>query len=211
MANFNQNFTLYICVQYNRVIVKVLSISSTNIIKNCVAKSKNFATKRQNIIGATPTLPVPTPQKGKGFISTYITPLLKKVKSGSTSISAISEGCSEIGRNVKKAKAQAKENNTSSVTATLKGLKNSGGAIKTTLGEIAGVNDVILAKEQGGTSKAVIEGGKSAVRVLLSSALTVACLPIPVPGAMIGGWVAGEKIAEKIVGKPISKQIGKLK
>ena len=191
--------------------MKVLNISSSKIIKTCITQEKKLTTSNPKMIGAIPTLPVPTPQKGHSFISTHITPLLKKIKAGSTSISAISDGCSQVGKNVKQAKIAAKENNTSQVTATLKGLKNSTGAIKTTLGEIAGVNDVILAKEQGGTSKALIEGGKSAIRVLLSSALTVACLPIPVPGAMIGGWIAGEKIAEKIVGKPISKQIGKLK
>ena len=191
--------------------MKVLNISSSKIIKTCITQEKKLTTSNPKMIGAIPTLPVPTPQKGRSFISTHIKPLLKKIKTGSTSISAISDGCSQVGKNVKQAKIAAKENNTSQVTATLKGLKNSTGAIKTTLEEISGVNDVILAKKQGGTSKAVIEGSKSAVRVLLSSALTVACLPIPVPGAMIGGWVAGEKIAEKIVGKPISKQIGKLK
>lgn len=191
--------------------MKVLNISSSKIIKTCITQEKKLTTSNPKMIGAIPTLPVPTPQKGHSFISTHIKPLLKKIKAGSTSISAISDGCSQVGKNVKQAKIAAKENNTSQVTATLKGLKNSTGAIKTTLEEISGVKDIAIAKKQGGTQKAVLEGGKSAVRVLMSTVLTIASLPIPVPGAMIGGWIAGEKIAEKIVGKPISKQIGKLK
>lgn len=191
--------------------MKVLKISSPKIIKTCISQGKKLTTSSPKMIGAVPTLPVPTPQKGHSFISTHITPLLKKIKTGSTSISAITDGCSQVGKNVKQAKVVAKENNTSQVTATLKGLKNSTGAIKNTIEEISGVKDIAIAKKQGGTQKAILEGGKSAVRVLMSTALTIACIPVPVPGAMIGGWVAGEKIAEKIVGKPISKQIGKLK
>ena len=61
--------------------MKVLNISSSKIIKTCIIQEKKLTTSNPKMIGAIPTLPVQTPQKGKGFISTYITPLFKKVKS----------------------------------------------------------------------------------------------------------------------------------
>jgi len=194
--------------------MNVTRITSNGLksVKNAISHSSETVNRLPHAKRNLPAIP-PERQNGciKSFISKYITPTLQKVKNGSTTISAISEGCSEVGKNIKQAKKIAKEEQTSQVTATLKGLKKSGKAIKTTLGEIAGVNDVALAKKEGGTTKAILEGGKSTVRVLMSTALTAACVPLPIPGAVVGGWVAGEKLAEKLVGKPFSKQIKKLK
>ncbi len=150
-------------------------------------------------------------KKVSSAITGYIAPILKKVKEESPSITGLTETFSAIKKNISRAKKAPENEGLSNIRKTLRGLKNSKGEVAHSLGDVIGVNDVILAKQEAGTTKAVLEGGKSALRVLLSTALGGACVPLPVPGAMVGGWFAGEKIAEKIVGKPFSKQIAKLK
>lgn len=142
---------------------------------------------------------------------TGITTIYKKVKTESPTISGISKTVSAIKKNVSTAKNAPENNGLSRLRKTLQGLKKSKSEVAQSLGDVIGVNDIILAKEKGGTPKAIVESGKAALRLLLSSALSSVCAPIPIPGAIIGGWFAGEKIAEKIIGKPISKQIKKLK
>lgn len=144
-------------------------------------------------------------------IRTGVKTVLKKVKTDSPSISGISNTVSAIKKNVSNAKNAPENNGLSSIRKTLMGLKNSKSEVTHSLGDIVGVNDVILAKQEAGLGRAILEGGKAALRILASSALGGACVPIPIPGAMVGGWFAGEKLVEKIVGKPFSKQISKLK
>lgn len=156
----------------------------------------------------------PTKTKVKKFtsgIAGYVAPVLKKAKEDSPSLSALTETISALRQSISKAKRAPENEGLSNIRKTLQGIKNSKNEVGHSLGGVIGVNDIVLAKEQAGTGRAILEGGKSALRVLTSGALSAACIPVPIPGAIIGGWFAGEKIVEKIVGKPFSKQIQKLK
>lgn len=144
-------------------------------------------------------------------ISGYVAPMLKTVKEESPSLAGLNKTISTISKNISKAKNAPENQGLSIIKKILMGLKNAKGDVAHSLGDVVGVNDVMLAKEVGGTEKAIVEGGKSALRVLASGALSFVCLPVPIPGAMIGGWFAGEKLVEKIVGKPLTKQLTKLK
>lgn len=181
----------------------------TEVLRNSAAERQAVVERASQIYNYGPTKT--KVKKVTSGIAGYIAPILRKIKEESPSLSGLTETFSAIKKNIAKAKIDPENNGLSGVRKTIKGLKNAKGEVAHSLGDVVGVNDVILAKEQGGTSKAILEGGKSALRVLLSSALGGACVPLPIPGAMVGGWFAGEKIAEKIVGKPISKQLGKLK
>lgn len=149
-------------------------------------------------------------KKATNAITGFITPVLKKIKTESPTINSISETFSTISRNISKAKMSG-ETNSSCIKNTVEGIKASKKDIVHSLGELSGVNDVKLAKEQAGTGRAILEGGKSMLRFLTAGGLSAVCLPIPIPGAMIGGWFAGEKLAEKLVGQPFSKLANKVK
>ncbi len=194
--------------------MNVSTICSNIVTKNKVlcnnAKEKRAIVERASQIYGYSSTQTKV-KKVSSAITGYIAPILKKVKEESPSITGLTETFSAIKKNISRAKKAPENEGLSNIRKTLRGLKNSKGEVAHSLGDVIGVNDVILAKQEAGTTKAVLEGGKSALRVLLSTALGGACVPLPVPGAMVGGWFAGEKIAEKIVGKPFSKQIAKLK
>lgn len=179
----------------------------TQTMRNGAANRKAVVERASKIYHYSPTKT--RIAKATNSVTGYVAPVIKKVKSESPTISAISEGCSAIKQGVANAKKAPANQGASAIKTTLQGIKDSSEAIKNSLANIAGINDVKMAKQQAGTSRAVLEGGKSALRLIASSALSAACLPLPIPGAMIGGWFAGEKLVETIVGKPFSKQIAK--
>lgn len=183
--------------------------NKTKVLRESAAHKQAIVERASQIYHYSPT--TTKVKKVTSGIAGYIAPVLKKVKEESPSLAGITETCSAIKKNISQAKKAPENVGLSGIKKTLKGLKNAKSDVSHSLGDVIGINDIILAKEQGGTSKAILEGGKSALRVLLSTALGGACVPLPIPGAMVGGWFAGEKIAEKIVGKPLSKQIAKLK
>lgn len=187
-----------------------------SMLKACTQSLCKSASHRKDVVERAAKIYNYSPTKTKvkkvtGGIAGYVAPVLKKIKAESQSLGALTEGYSAVSRNVKIAKRAAKRDGTSTISATIKGVKDSKGAITHSLGELVGVNDVMMAKEHAGTVRAVLEGGKSAFRLISSGALSAACLPVPIPGAVVGGWFAGEKLAEKLLGKPFSKQIAKLK
>lgn len=190
--------------------MKITSFKTYNrILTDCASHRKDVVERASQIYNYSPTKT--KVKKFTGGIVGYIAPVLKKMKSESQTFGALSEGCSTVSRNITIAKRTAQRDGTSSISATINGIKDSKEALKRSLGELVGVNDVMLAKQHAGTGRAVLEGGKSALRLAASGTLSAACIPIPIPGAFIGGWFAGEKLVEKLVGKPFSKQIAKLK
>lgn len=150
-------------------------------------------------------------QKITSGVAGYIAPIVKKVKEASPSLSALTDTISAVKHNISKAKKAPENEGLSTVKKTIKGIAGSRKDVGRSLGKVIGVEDIKLAKQEAGTTRAVLEGGKSALRVVTSGTLSALCTPVPIPGAMIGGWVAGEKLVEKIVGKPFSKQIKNLK
>jgi hypothetical protein len=197
--------------------MKVMNITSitsslaekTNILKNSASRHSEIANRAANIYnyGETKAKVVKTSQRIVG----YINPILNKIKTDSPTISSLSKMFNSIKNNILTSKKEARAINGSMIGATIKGIKNSKKELINGLKEASGVNDVILANKHGGTGKAICEGGKSALRLVASSALSAACTPVPVPGACIGGWFAGEKLVEKLVGKPFSQQIKNIK
>ena len=181
--------------------------SKTRVLRESAAHRQEVVERASQIYNYGPTKTKVT--KVTSGITGYISPVIKKVKEESPSLTAITDTVRIIRQNVSKAKKAPENKDLSFVKKTIKGLKSSKSELGESLSEVVGINDVRLAKEHAGIGRAILEGGKSALRFLTSGALSAICLPVPIPGAMIGGWLVGEKLVNTIVGKPFSKQIAK--
>lgn len=182
---------------------------TTQVLKESANHRVDVVERAAEIYNYSPTKK--SVKKLTGRISGYFAPIMAKIKRESPTASAISSTYKEVSTNIAKAKRTASETGESRIKGAFKGIGQSKSALTNGLKEIAGINDVILAKQEAGTKQAILESGKSALRLTTSAILSAICTPVPIPGAMVGGWVAGEKITEKLVGKPFSQQIAKLK